>query len=242
MSPKFLLIIKQAEIGIQSHWSCCAQELPMQHGCLVATIWWISTSFTYPKKNAIKAEFLRTYFTAILILNLHAGRAGTEVELKAQGMQSHKQDFQRGAFVQNWYLLPSTCTDWWNPKWQTLNVCTESVVWAASMHWARRLRELAALDNSSGVWGVSTCCPRAVWLLRTACCNPESKLFTTFSMPHGNIWQFTAESLVAFNAWVSLSYNLFSFYWIETQFSEFLNSLANIIKLPWLLGNDFKKS
>lgn len=149
-----------------------------------------------------------------------------------EGMQSRKRDFEWEAFVQNW----------WNPKWQTLNVCNELAVWAASMHWNRRLWELTALDNSSGVWGVSPRCLGEVWLFCTACCNLQSKRFTTFSTLHGNIWQFTAERLVAFNAWVSLSYNRFSSYWIEAQFPEFLNSLANIIKLPWLLGNDFKKS
>lgn len=114
---------------------------------------------------------------------LHTGKAGTEGKLETQVVQSNKQDFQRAAFAQNRYLLPSTCTGWWNLKWQTLNVSTESAVWAASIHWARRLRELAALDNSRGVRGVSSCCPRAVWLPCTACCNPQSKRFTTFSTP-----------------------------------------------------------
>lgn len=121
-------------------------------------------------------------------------------------------------------------------------VWPELVVWATSMHRAESLRELAALNNSSRVRGVSSHCLREVWLLCTACCNPQSKRFTTFTSPNGNIWQFTEECLVAFNAQVSLSYNLFSFYWTETQFPEFLTGLANIIKLPWFLSNDFKKS
>ena len=240
MLPKFLPTVKQAEIGVQSHRSCCAWNVVLW--LLPADEFYLS--FTHSKcekcnKIQIPQDLFRSNFNFKRLL--HTGRAGTEGELQAQGMQSHKQDFQRAGFVQNWYLLPSTCTDWWNPKWQTLNVCTESVVWAASMHWARRLQELAVLDISSGVQGVSSHCPRAVWWLPTACCNPQSKRFTAFSTLHGNIWQFTAECLVAFNARVSLSYNLFSFYWIETQFPEYLNSLANIIKLAWLLGSNFKK-
>lgn len=35
MSPKFLLTIKQNKRAIQTHWICCAWELPMQHCCIV---------------------------------------------------------------------------------------------------------------------------------------------------------------------------------------------------------------
>lgn len=151
-------------------------------------------SFTAPSgKNTIKSQIPQDFFHSNFYFRrlLHAGRTGTQGELKAQYMQSQKQNFEWEMFVQNWYLLPSTCTGWWNPKWQTLNMCIESVVWATSMHWARRLRELVALDDSSGVWGVSSHCLRAVWWLHTVCCNPQSKHFnqncTMFSTPHRNI-------------------------------------------------------
>lgn len=69
MSPKFLLIIKQNERAIQSHWSCCGWELPMQHWLLPADGYPLQFYAAQVWKIQYKLKFLGTYFTAILILN-----------------------------------------------------------------------------------------------------------------------------------------------------------------------------
>lgn len=246
MSLKFLLTIKQAEIGIQSHQSCCAWELPMWCGCIVATSWWISTTvFHTPRvKNAIKVKFLRTYFAVILIVNGSCTQAGQVQKRNSRhrlcnhiNKTSNEQRFPR---TDTYCQAHAQADETWSDKLWTCPLswlceplpCTEPGDYENLLHWI--IPE-----------GYEEFHPVALgWfdypVQRVAILNQNVSLRSVHQ--HGNIWQFTAECLVAFSARVSLSYNLFSFYWIETQFPEFLNSLANIIKLPWLLGNNFKKS
>lgn len=78
MSPKFLLTIKQNERAIQSHWSCRAWELPMQHWLLAATSWRISTAVlcTPSVKNPIQIQIPRDLLYSNFNFKwlLHTGR------------------------------------------------------------------------------------------------------------------------------------------------------------------------
>lgn len=246
MSPKFLLTIKQAEIGIQSHWSCTAWELPMQCGCIVFTSWWVSTTvFHTPRvKNAMKVKFLRTNFTPILIVNGSWTQAGQVQKGNSRhrlcshiNKTSNEQCLPRtDTYCQAHTQADETQSD---KLWTCLLSrlceplpCTEPGDYGNLLHWIIPEGYEEFHPVARGLFDYS--------VQRVAILNQNVSLHSV--RQHGNIWQFTAECLVALNAQVSLSYNLFSFYWVETQFPEFLNSLANIIKLPWLLGNSFKKS